>query len=206
MWQNRFRTDRRTVLSGIGAGAVLAAAGCIGTDDEAAPEDDGDAEPDSTDSDSTALTEPTAVPDEEGCAVCNMVAAEHPAWNAQLVHEDETRVYFCSSGCLAAYYVTPETFDGPEAAIERAWVTGYEIGELFAVEEASFVRVTDSDHVDDIMMMNPTPFADRADAEQFVAEFDAYSDEDIIGIDVFDMELATLYRGRFLEADDSASQ
>lgn len=205
MWQNRLWTDRRTVLSAIGAGAVVAAAGCVGTDDEAEPEDD-DADADPTDNDSTTLTEPIAVPDEEGCAVCNMVAAEHPAWNAQLVHEDETRVYFCSSGCLTAYYVAPETFDGPEAAIERAWVTGYETGELLVAEEASFVRVTDSDHVDDIMMLNPTPFADRADAEQFVAGFDAYSDEDIIAIDAFDMELATLYRGRFFDEDDSANQ
>jgi len=48
------------------------------------------------------------------------------------------------------------------------------------------------------MMMNPTPFEDRADAEAFVGEFEKYDESDIIGFEDFDMDLATLYREKFL--------
>lgn len=213
MDSDRPHIDRRTVVGLLGTGTVVALAGCAGTDDEAddggetdddgdgdtTTDDDGDSDTTTDDEDTVSLDEPTEFPEGEECAVCNMIASDHPEWNAQLAHEDETRAYFCSSGCFLAHYVDPGRFDGPDAAIEAGWVTGYETGELLAAEEASFVRVTDSDHVDDIMMMNPTPFADRTDAERFVAEFDEYSDADIIGVDAFDVELAKLYRGRFFD-------
>jgi copper chaperone NosL len=139
------------------------------------------------------------VPEDEECAVCGMMPAEHPEWNAQLVHEDETRTHFCSSGCLAAYTVDPQRFDGPDSEIATAWATGYETGELVAAADASFVRVTNPDHVDDIMMMNPTPFADRSDAEAFVGQFDSYDETDIITYDEFDRDLAELYRAEFFD-------
>ena len=185
--------DRRTVVGTIGTTAAVALAGCSAGDDA------GDGGTDSDNETTADLGSAAAVPDGEACAVCNMVAAEHPTWNAQLVHEDRTRSFCCSSGCFAAYYADPARFDGPTAAIANGWVTGYETGELVPAEAASFVRVTDADHVDDIMRMNPTSFADRADAEAFVEGFEAYDDADIIQLDAFDQELAVLYRPQFFE-------
>jgi nitrous oxide reductase accessory protein NosL len=187
------RVDRRRVLETLGSGAALALAGCAGNGDSETPtEDAGDAR----------LDEPTAFPDGEECAVCNMITAEHPKWNAQLVHEGGTRVYFCSSGCMAGYRVAPDEFGGPDASIAATWVTGHETRELIDASRAFFVRVTDSDHVDDVMMMNPVPFADRDDAEAFVASFDAYDEDDIIRLESFDRDLALQYRGRFFEDDN----
>ena len=186
--------DRRTVVGTLGMTAAVALAGCSAGDDTG----DGAAE---TGGGSTAdLESAVAFPDGEGCAVCNMVAAEHPTWNAQLVHEDGTRSFFCSSGCFAAYYVDPARFDGPASAVANGWVTDYETGELCPAETAYFVRVTETDHVDDIMRMNPTPFADRADAEAFVDSYEAYGDDDIIQLDAFDQNLAVLYRPQFFES------
>jgi len=190
----RRHLDRRTVVGTLGMTAAVALAGCSAGDDTG----DGAAE---TGEGSTAdLESAVAFPDGEGCAVCNMVAAEHPTWNAQLVHEDGTRSFFCSSGCFAAYYVDPARFDGPASAVANGWVTDYETGELCPAETAYFVRVTETDHVDDIMRMNPTPFADRADAEAFVDSFEAYGDNDIIQLDAFDQNLAVLYRPQFFES------
>lgn len=183
--------NRRTVLGTIGATAAVALAGCSAGDTA----DAGEAE--SGDESTADLASAVAVPDGEECAVCAMVAAEHPRWNAQLVHEDGMRSFFCSSGCFAAYYVDPARFDGPASPVANGWVTGYETGELCPAETAHFVRVTDTAHVDDIMRTNPTPFADRADAEAFVDSFAAYTDADIIQLGAFDQDLAVLYRPQF---------
>lgn len=221
--------NRRTVIGSLGTGAVLALAGCLDDSDDEEPEtDDTDETTDDEETDDTdetdengdenggevdddeaeQLSEPTEFPDGEECAVCNMITAEYPDWNAQLVHGSGTRTYFCSSGCLAAYYPDPLEFGDCEAPIENAWVTDYETGDLIDGQEAYYVLVEDADHIDDIMMMNPTPFASREDAEALVeelnAEFDAdYDvDEDIVRSDAFDMELAMQYRGRLFEDDD----
>ncbi|MFW5974122.1 MAG: nitrous oxide reductase accessory protein NosL [Natrialbaceae archaeon] len=202
MSYDRSRIDRRTVLGTLGTGTVIALAGCTGNGDDADDEEaDGDGtDPDGTDEDdgTEQLDQPADVPEEEPCAVCEMIAAEYPDWNAQLVHEDEERAFFCSSGCLSAYYADPTAFDGPDSPVANAWVTGFESGELLDAEEAHFVRVTDADDVDDVMMMNPTPFENREDAEAFVGEFEKYDEEDIIGFEDFDMDLAMLYREKFL--------
>lgn len=220
------RVDRRTVLGTLGTGTIIALAGCTGNGDDGADGDDGsdgndgsgtdgdgtdpngtddgtdEGESDGTDADegdgAEQLDGPAEVPDGEPCAVCNMIAAEYPDWNAQLVHEDDERAFFCSSGCLSAYYADPTAFEGPDSPVAGAWVTGFESRELVDAAEAHFVRVTSADDVDDIMMMNPTPFENREDAEAFVAEFEKYDEEDIIGFEDFDMELATLYREKFL--------
>ncbi|SIR73154.1 nitrous oxide reductase accessory protein NosL [Natronorubrum thiooxidans] len=200
---------RRTLLSSIGIGTAVGLAGCLGGD-ESEPEDTDDETADNGNGDDTdgdgdgdlELEEAASFPDDQECAVCSMTAADHPDWNAQAVHADGHREYFCSSGCLAAYYAAPEEFGGPDSEIEGVWVTDFETGELIDGTDASFVRVTDPDHVDDIMMRNPTPFADRADAEAFVDEFDAYDEDDIITLEEFDMELAELYRSQFFGDDD----
>lgn len=207
MSSEQLRIDRRTVLGTICAGTLVALAGCLGDDDsESGDESDGTDDGDSQETDTgemESLDQPVDVPEGESCAVCNMAPAEHPDWNAQLVHGNEDRTFFCSSGCLAAYTAKPQQFDGPDSPIENAWVTGYETGDLLSAADAHFVRVTDSGHVDDIMKMNPTPFATRDDAVAFVDAFDAYGEDDIIGFDTFDMDLAVLYRGQFFDEDSS---
>lgn len=212
--------NRRTVIGSLGTGAVLALAGCLDDADDEEPEtDDTDETGDTEETDDTdeteengeeaeQLSEPTEFPDGEECAVCNMITAEYPDWNAQLVEEDGANVYFCSAGCLLAYSVDSEHFGATGEDVENFWVTGYETGDLIDGQEAYYVLVEDADHIDDIMMMNPTPFASRDDAEALVevlnADFDANYDvgEDIVAADAFDMELAMQYRGRFFEDDD----
>jgi len=160
--------------------------------------DGGGAETETTEAD---LSEPIEVPGDAECPVCNMIPAEYPEWNAQLVHENGHRAFFDTSGCLAAYKSDIDRFGGPESGLEAAWVTGFETGEFIEASEAFFVRVTDPDHVDDVMMRNPTPFSDRSDAEAFVDEFEEYDEDDIITFDEFDQDLAMLYRERFIEGD-----
>ncbi|WIV67750.1 nitrous oxide reductase accessory protein NosL [Natrialbaceae archaeon AArc-T1-2] len=205
---DKLAVDRRRVLGAIGIGTAVGLAGCLGDDDEPEETDDeevddeaGDEEVDDevTDDEETddedaepALDEPAEFDGTE-CAVCGMAPAEHPDWNAQLVHETGTRAYFCSSGCMAAYYPDPLEFGDCEAPIENVWVTCFG-GELVDGAEAYYVRVTDPDHVDDIMMINPTPFAEREDAEGFVDDFEEYDDEDIITLEDFDEDLAMTYR------------
>ena len=215
MSSGRWRLNRRTVIGTTVSSIAVAVAGCAGDTDDEEPDDAGADGDDETGDESPEasqqpedLDSPTEFPDGEACAVCNMITPDHPEWNAQLVKEDGTRVYFCSSGCMLAYYADPEHFDGEDEPVENVWVTDYETGELIDGQECYYVRVTESDHVDDIMMMNPTPFADRDGAEAFINdlndEFDAeYNHEmDIITFDDFDMELAMMYRGRFLEEDE----
>ncbi|APW98761.1 hypothetical protein CHINAEXTREME_13630 [Halobiforma lacisalsi AJ5] len=222
MEQRFHRYGRRRVLGAIGAGTALGLAGCLDDDstDDNDPNDgaDGtdetsDGESDSSDADANdntdentddtpSVEEAVAFPEGRECTVCNMIVADHPDWNAQLVHEDGHREFFCSTGCLAAYYAVPETFDGPETEIEGVWVTDYESGDLVDASDASFVRVSDPDHVDDVMTRNPTPFADRDEAESFVGEFDAYDEDDILELSAFDRDLAEYYRGNLLEGND----
>lgn len=207
MPSDRWRPNRRTIIGTAVSSITAAVAGCTGetdtenggtddTDDEETPEDDPTPE---------QLDSPTEFPEGEACAVCGMITPDHPEWNAQSVAEDGTRVYFCSSGCMLAYHADPEHFDGDDKPIENVWVTDYETGELIDGQECHYVRIEDSDHVEDIMMMNPTPFADRDSAEAFIDErnerFDAgYEPEaDIISFDDFGMELAMMYRSRFFE-------
>ncbi len=197
---------RRALLSSIGVGAAASFAGCLGgddsePDDENGNGDDANGDADENGDDDAEFEQAADFPDERECAVCSMVAGEYSDWNAQLIHEDGHREYFCSSGCMAAYYGAPEEFSGPDSEIEGVWVTEYETGELIDGTEAYFVEVTDEDHVDDIMMRNPTPFADREDAEAFVDEFEEYDDEDIITLESFDRELGEFYRGRFFDDD-----
>ncbi|QAU14142.1 hypothetical protein EKH57_16435 [Halorubrum sp. BOL3-1] len=203
--------NRRTVIGTAVSGVVLALAGCAGgsgdgddtSQDTESESDEG--EPTDDDQQTAQLDSPTEFPDGEGCPVCNMVPSEHSEWNAQLVGTDGTRVYTCSSGCMLAYTADPEHFGGADEEIENVWVTDYETGDLIDGQESYYVRVKDSNHVDDIMKKNPTPFAERGDAEAFIDElndeFDAdyQPDVDVITFDEFDMELATFYRGGSFE-------
>ncbi len=204
---------RRTVLGAVGAGTAIALAGCLGGDDENGPTDDSQ-EDGNTAVDSAEPHEPTQFPEGESCTVCNMITEEYPEWNTQLITEGETRMYFCSAGCLSAYLAEPEVFDGDDEPIEHIWVTDYDSGELIEGAEAYYVRIDDPDHIDDVMRMNPTPFEVREGAEALINELNdeqgaEYNPEDaIITFDDFDYELGVYYRSNFLndehDSDDGA--
>jgi len=140
------------------------------------------------------------VPEDAACAVCGMDAAKFPDWNAQAVHEDETRAFFCSAGCGVTYHVAPDVFAETDAAVAGLWVTDLETREFVDGTTAYFALETESDRLEDPMMVNPAPFADRADAVAYVDAVAYLTTEDIVQLSSFDRELAAQYRGKFLES------
>lgn len=140
------------------------------------------------------------IPADAECAVCEMTAANFPAWNGQAVHDDGTRAFFCSSGCATTYAVAPDQFADTDAGVAGLWVTDFETGERIDGTTAYYALETDSDRVDDPMRLNPAPFADREDAVAYVEAVDYLTSEDIVELAAFDSDLAAQYRGRFLDA------
>ncbi|MEF8855900.1 MAG: nitrous oxide reductase accessory protein NosL [Haloplanus sp.] len=183
------RLTRRRLVAAAGAFAT-GLAGCTG-----------DGGTDTATGTAASLSEPGTVPEDASCAVCEMMPAKFPDYNAQLTVEAGDRVFFCSSGCMAAYYVGPGHFESSHegATFVGIWAHGHETADLIDATAAWFVRETNADRVDDPMQRNPLPFADRADAEAYVAEYEDLSESDILRLDDFDMDLATFYRGRFFE-------
>ncbi|MGM0606145.1 MAG: nitrous oxide reductase accessory protein NosL, partial [Halobacteriota archaeon] len=59
----------------------------------------------------------------------------------------------------------------------------------------------DPDRVDDPMMVNPAPFAERPDAVAYVEAVDYLSEDDIVQLAEIDRDTATFYRERFFEDD-----
>jgi len=206
--------DRRTAITLLAAGATVSLAGCSGgdgngTDDtptEASPGDGTTADDETTTDDGTAepsgeSLEPVDVPADASCAVCGMPAgkSKFSDWNAQAVHEDETRAYFCTSGCATTYYAVPEAFAETDAAVAGLWVTDFETHEFVDGTEAFFALETDSDRLEDPMGLNPAPFADRADAVAYVDAVAYLTEDDIVDLSAFDRDLAEQYRGTHLE-------
>jgi nitrous oxide reductase accessory protein NosL len=196
----------------VGVGAT--ATGCIGGngDDEDGNEtDDGeDDDANETDTDDgTETAEPVDFPEDAECPVCNMMSAEYPDWNAQVVHEDGDRAYLCTSGCMTAYKAYPEEFSvsdssGAGSDIAGVWVTGYETREVIDGKEAEYALENDPERVDDPMMVNPAPFEEREDAVAYVEEVDHLTEEDIVGYDELDAETADMYRGQLTPVGEEA--
>lgn len=111
------------------------------------------------------------------------MAANFPKWNAQAVHADDSRAFFCSSGCATTYYAVPEQFAETDADIAGLWVRD----------------INTTDRLDDPMGTNPAPFATREDAVSYVEEADYLTEDDIVELSAFDRELAEQYRGQLLE-------
>ena len=193
----------------LGTGVVLSLAGCGGDGgDGAADGEDGAADGDSVDEETpTESPEPdddeeyqaVEVPADANCPVCDMKSANFPEWNAQTVHEDDTREFFCTSGCATTYYVEPDRFAETDADIAGLWVTDFESSEFIDGTAAYYALETDSDRIDDPMRLNPAPFGDRADAVAYVDEVDYLTSDEIVELSAFDRELATQYRARFIE-------
>jgi nitrous oxide reductase accessory protein NosL len=177
-------TRRRYLLAGsaLAAGAL---AGCAG----GAPTNGG----------STDSSGPADVPDDASCAVCQMKPAKYPDYNAQLDYEQRERRFFCSSGCMAAFAAVPGHFDEAygDATLASAWVHDHATKEYVDGRSAHYVIETNADRVDDPMMKNPLPFANREDAVAYVEQYDDLSEEDIVAFEDFDRELAESYRAKF---------
>jgi len=140
-----------------------------------------------------------AVPDDARCAVCDMKVANFPEWNAQAVHDDDTRAFFCTSGCATTYYAVPDRFAETDAPVAGLWVRDFESRDLVDGTTAVYALETDSDRVDDPMRLNPAPFASREDAVAYVDAVDYLSESDIVDLSAFDRDLASRYRAGFLD-------
>ncbi|WP_135823798.1 nitrous oxide reductase accessory protein NosL [Halorussus ruber] len=211
--------DRRTVLTtgAVALGAGLA--GCTGnggtsetTTDQTGTTDQTEATQTATESettDSVALDEPAEPTESDRCAVCNMTVANFPEWNAQLTLEGDggRRAFTCSPGCLVTLAAKPGQFvDGATGDdVANAWARDRTTTDLVDATTASWVLDPDDERAGGPMSGNPLPFAEEADAESYVAEYDDLTKHAIVGFDAFDAALAATYRGRFLpDATDSS--
>ena len=142
------------------------------------------------------IDEPVAFIDEQECTVCSMTVTDYPDWMGQLAHDDGTGKFFCSPGCLVAYYAAPDhpPFEGSDRGIVAAWTSAYGTGELIDATEASFVLDRERATPNEPMAPNPRPFADHEMAAAFVDDRTDLSGDDVVDLAAFDLELARLYR------------
>lgn len=138
---------RRVLLGALAAG-VGTAAGCLGGDTagdgEAAAEGDGDEQ--DVDLPEHPVERPRNPPEGRRCdGPCGMVTTDWPAWNAQLAHGDGRGAFFDTPGCLLTYRHDPTFYDGPESAIENAWVRDFGSRELIDAAAAVYVLDTDKE-------------------------------------------------------------
>lgn len=56
--------------------------------------------------------------DAQQCSACGMTVREQPAPRAQVIHRDETRLYFCAIGDLLAHLASPS----PHGAVDAIFV------------------------------------------------------------------------------------
>ncbi|RQG87013.1 hypothetical protein EA462_15320 [Natrarchaeobius halalkaliphilus] len=198
---------RRRFIGAIGTGTAVCFAGCLGENGSGDDHGDHATHDDHQNGDGgenqfeTSLehpgNEPIEFADDLRCPVCNMVPAQYPQWQSQLAHENGDGAVFDTPGCLFAYYAVPPT-DSPVTAV---WVTDFESGDLIDATEAHFVIVTDETAVTgEVMEINPRPFADRDDAVAYLSEWDTeeLTEDDIIGLEDVDREVAAIYRGNRL--------
>lgn len=168
---------RRRLLKAAGSATAAATAagltGCLGST-QGAEGDSGEEDYDPVD----LVNEPVEYPDRT-CDVDARHVKEYPGWNAQILHEDGERAFFCTSGDMGAYYVSPKAFGVSEADIAGVWVTDHGTGETIDGTEAYYVFVADSDKVDMPAGRNPVPFAERERAEGFVGELEGVGGDSI---------------------------
>ncbi|MFC4405995.1 nitrous oxide reductase accessory protein NosL [Haloarchaeobius iranensis] len=155
-------------------------------------------ETDGGDSDGQSAS-PVDVPEDAHCAVCDMMAANFPEWNAQAVHGDDTREFFCTSGCATTYYALPDQFAETDADIAGLWVRDLNSRALVDGTTAYYALETEQDRLEDPMRVNPAPFEAREDAVAYVDEVEYLAEEDIVELSAFDRELAEQYRGQLVE-------
>lgn len=182
---------RRRLLAGLAVGTSLPLAGCLGGGDD---EEGGGDGRDLPAVDDHPVDERMAFEDDHLCGVCRMPVTDYPEWMGQLAHEDGTGVFFCTSGCLVAYYTAAEWFGGPSAPIASAWTTEYGTSDRIDAYGAFFALERDGDGAAEPMHPNPRPFADEADAVAYVDDADDLSEADVIELEEFDQATARIYR------------
>lgn len=150
-------------------------------------------------SETATPAEAVAVPDDAECAVCGMAPAEFPAWNAQALHADDSRAFFCTSGCATTYDAVTDQFADTDADVAELWVRDLESEELIDGRDAHFALETDQSRLEDPMKLNPAPFASRADAVEYVEAVDYLDETDVVELSEFGREEAQLYRGNLVD-------
>ncbi|QFU83427.1 nitrous oxide reductase accessory protein NosL [Natronorubrum aibiense] len=187
---------RRRLLGLLGAGTAVGLAGCLGGSGPSG--DGGDSAGISYDPnvDEHPGDDPIEFADTQACAVCNMTPTDYPQWQSQLAHEDGTGAVFDTPGCLFAYLVATSS----ESPVAGAWTTEYGTTSLVDATEAHFVLVTDATAADDPMDINPRVFGDHDDAVAYLEEWDTeeLTEDDIVGLEDVDFDIAAIYRGNRL--------
>ncbi|MFC4543878.1 nitrous oxide reductase accessory protein NosL [Halosolutus amylolyticus] len=177
------RPTRRTVLGGLGAGALGAVAGCLGGDET-------DDAPD-----------PISIDDEQGCDNCTMVIGNYPGPAGQAHYEDPTEVLdddedrpaqFCSSLCTYAFTLDQDVDPTVSYLTDYSTVEyGIEEGDEGPVisrhleadgfgDRSDLTLIADSD-VGGAMGASLVPFSDEDDAAAFQEEHggDSYADDEV---------------------------
>lgn len=128
--------------------------------------------------------EPVAYPEHENCRVCRREPARYPEWNAQILHADGTRAFFCTSGCMIPYYTSPESFAAPDSDVAGVWATDYETGETIDSFDAYYVYDGHRYVEGDVPAgRNHLAFSDEERAEAFVESHDEIVDYDLLRFD-----------------------
>jgi nitrous oxide reductase accessory protein NosL len=158
---------------------ATAATGCLGGTGAAAGGGRGNGESDAGSGDEGGgnggfALEPVDYPDER-CAVDARNVTEHPDWNAQVVHEDGERAFFCTTGCMGAYYTSPTAFGVSDADIAGLWVTDYATGETVDGFESYYLFLSHPGLVETPAGRNPLAFAEEERAVEFTRRFDEMS-------------------------------
>ncbi|EMA35470.1 nitrous oxide reductase accessory protein NosL [Halobiforma nitratireducens] len=197
---------RRRVLAAIGAGSLVGVAGCVGggesdgdgdgdgEDDVASPDDDADGGEPSPFLVDHPGDEPQPFESDHMCGVCTMGVTSYDERNAQLAHETGDGMMFCSPGCLFAYYVAPDHFDGPDSDVVGVWVTDFDTGDLIDGFEAYYALEHDDRRADDPMGVDPRVYEDEDLAVAYVEEYDDLGEDDVITFSEVDEDVARIYR------------
>jgi nitrous oxide reductase accessory protein NosL len=196
---NEVNTARRSVLVGIGGAISTGMVAGVGRAKT------GSYEPLSTEE----------IPDGTECPVCGMMVKNFPVGNAQLVSSGGKREFFCSPGCLTAFYTLPDSDGFVDPAdfgsedrdvVQAVWTRDYVTDGIIDATTAYFVIDNNSENVKSGIPMgeNPIPFEEYGEAQEYAEEHDLSNSEidvqgDIVqGIGSFDTELARAFRPRFL--------
>lgn len=192
---------RRRFVGVVTSGVAVGLAGCLQAFGNGDDDTDSTGDDDTDDSagsgyavDDHPIDEPMEFTGDHHCAICNMTPVDYSDWMGQLAHEDGTGVFFCSTGCLSAYIAVPDHFGAPDAAIEAVWTTEYETGELIDAEEAAFALDDDESGDSGPMPPNPRAFEDHDDAVAYVESAEHLDEDDVIGFDEIDADVAAIFR------------
>ncbi|ARS91892.1 nitrous oxide reductase accessory protein NosL [Natrarchaeobaculum aegyptiacum] len=194
------RRTRRQALAATGTALAMGIAGCAddgdGTTDGAVDAAGANAEPDGSSPFlfDHPVDEPETFDSSHACGVCTMGVLNYEDRMAQLAHEDGSGMAFCSPGCLFAYVAYPGHFDGAAANVANVWVTTFDTGELIDANEASFVLERDERRSDAPMTIDPEVYEDEAAALEFVERYEDLDEDDVVGFDAVDEDVARIYR------------